>query len=334
MKNSGKRESNVVDIGSVTTGKLNAEVDELFKLPLAEFTSARNALAARLKQSGRANDANLVKTLSKPSVSAWTVNQLYWNHRKAFDSLLAAGQRIRKAQTSGLAGKGMRESLDARREVLVQLSDLATSLLTEAGHNPGPDTIRRVTTTLEAISALGSPADGPTLGRLSQDVDPPGFESLASFMAGAFTTKASSEPARTSSKVSVTAKSRETGTAKASRAVEDTRQARQLEEMRQARIVAAKLSLQAAKKSLADARANAQSLDIAQRKAHAEAKQAEKQVREAEERLKKANIVLEAATERAHAIAAEAEQAAKVANDSKRAVDKATKELEALFGES
>lgn len=327
MKSSGKRESNVVDIGSVTTGKLNAEVDELFKLPLADFTAARNALAARLKQSGRANDANLVKTLSKPSVSAWTVNQLYWNHRKAFDGLLAAGQRIRKAQTSGLGGKSMREALEARREVLVQLSDLATSVLTESGHSPGPDTIRRITTTLEALSALGSLEDGPTPGRLSQDVDPPGFESLASFMAGAFTTKA--EPARGSLKTA------STRAAKAARdAVEDTRQARQAEEMRQARIVAAKLSLQAAKKTLADARANAQSLDVAQRKAHAEAKQAEKQVREAEERLKKANVVSEAAAERAEAVAAEAEHAAKAAADAKRAVEKATKELETLFGET
>jgi hypothetical protein len=334
VKNSGKRESNVVDIGSVTTGKLNAEVDELFKLPLAEFTGARNALAARLKQSGRANDANLVKTLSKPPISAWTVNQLYWNHRKAFEALLAAGQRIRKAQTSGLAGKAMRESLDARREALVHLSDLATSLLTEAGHNPGLDTIRRVTTTLEALSALGSLEDGPTPGRLSQDVDPPGFESLASFMAGAFTTKAgagrsAAEPARSASKSASAGK--RSGNV---RAVEDAREARQLEEMRQARIVAAKLSLQAAKKSLAEARANAQSLDVAQRKAHAEAKQAEKQVREAEERLKKASVVSEAAAERAQAIAAEAEDAAEIAEDAKRAVEKATKELEALFGEN
>jgi hypothetical protein len=326
VKNSGKRESNVVDIGSVTTGKLNAEVDELFKLPLAEFTGARNALAARLKQSGRANDANLVKTLTKPSVSAWAVNQLYWNHRRAFDELIAAGQRIRKAQTSGVAGKGMRESLNARREVLVRLSDLAASLLSEAGHNPGPDTIRRITTTLEALSAVGSLEDGPTPGRLSQDVDPPGFESLASFMAGAYTPK--SEPARVASKTDGPR------AAKATReTVEDTRQARQVEEMRQARIVAAKLSLQAAKKTLADAHANAQSLDVAQRKAYAEAKQAEKQVREAEERLKKANVVGEAAAERAEAVAAEAEEAAKAAENAKRAVEKATKELETLFGE-
>jgi hypothetical protein len=328
VKTSGKRESNVVDIGSVTTGKLNAEVDELFKLPLAEFTGARNALAARLKQSGRANDANLVKTLTKPSISAWTVNQLYWNHRTAVDALLAAGQRIRKAQTSGLAGKGMRESLDARREVLVELSELATSLLTEAGHNPGPDTIRRITTTLEALSALGSLADGPILGRLTQDVDPPGFESLASFMAGAFTTKpAAGEPARKTGAAKATA-------ARDTRVVEDTRQARQLEEMRQARIVAAKLTLQAAKKSLADARATAQSLDVAQRKAHAEAKQAEKQVREAEERLKKANVVSEAAAERAQVVAGDAEEAAKAADAARRAVEKATKEHETLFAEN
>jgi hypothetical protein len=324
VKNSGKRESNVVDIGSVTTGKLNAEVDELFKLPLAEFTGARNALAARLKQNGRANDANLVKTLTKPSVSAWAVNQLYWNHRKEVDALRAAGQRIRKAQTSGF-GKGMRESLDARREVLVQLSDLATSLLSEAGHNPGPDTVRRITTTLEALSALGSVEDGPTLGRLSQDVDPPGFESLASFMAGAFTTKAE----RVSPSKTVGARASK-GTREAA---EDTRQARHAKEVRQARIVAAKLSLQAAKKSLADARADAQSLDVAQRKAHAEAKHADKQVREAEERLKKATVVSEAAAERAEAIAAEAQEAAKAAEVAKRAVEKATKELELLFGE-
>jgi len=59
------------------SGKLNDDVDELFKLPLAEFIDARNSLAKQLKQSGRTDDANLVKTLAKPSVSAWTVNQLY-----------------------------------------------------------------------------------------------------------------------------------------------------------------------------------------------------------------------------------------------------------------
>jgi len=286
--------------------KFNDEVDQLFKLPLAEFTGARNELAKRLKQSGRANDANLVKTLAKPSISAWTVNQLYWNHRDEFEQLLAAGRRFRKAQTSAATGKvaDMRESLDARREALVQLSDLASSLLQDTGHNPTAETIRRVTTTLEAISAL---SDGPTAGRLTQDVDPPGFESLASFVPAA-------------------AKIREAKPVKAS----DTRQ---LEQTRQARINAAKVSLQTAKKSLADARARAQSFEAAQKKAQAEVKLAEKQLREAEERFKRASAAAKVATQRSQSIEEEAREALKAVEDAKRDVEKASKELEALFGE-
>ena len=78
----------------------------------------------------------------------------------------------------------MRAALEARREALTHLSDLATSLLRDAGHNPAPDTIHRITTTLEGISAYASRSDAPRAGRLTHDVDPPGFESLASFPSG------------------------------------------------------------------------------------------------------------------------------------------------------
>ena len=159
------------------------DVDELFRLPLAEFTAARNTLATQLKKSGRGNEADFVKGLGKPSISAWAVNQLYWNHRDAFDQLIETGERIRQAQTSRLGRKvaDMRGALDARREALSTLSDLATELLRDAGHNPTHDTIRRITTTLEGMSAYASLPDGPRPGRLTQDVDPPGFESLGSF---------------------------------------------------------------------------------------------------------------------------------------------------------
>jgi hypothetical protein len=318
---SGK--SNVVEIGSAGRARLNDEVDELFKLPLTEFTDARNDLAKRLKQSGRLNDANLVKTLTKPSVSAWTVNQLYWNYRDEFETLLAAGQRVRKAQVSGSPSRltEMRAALDARREALVDLTELATSLLREGGSNPSLETVRRITTTLEAVSAL---ADGPTLGRLTQDVDPPGFESLASFMAGTGTVKASAKPARGSEKPASASPALQQKAAAA-------RESQRLEEMRQANIAAAKISLQAAKKSLADARTRAQSLESAQKKANADAKQTEKLLREAEERLKKAKTAAEAAAQRAGSIGDEVNEAAKAAENAKRAVENAAKELESLF---
>jgi len=327
-----KTDSNVVDIGSVSRAKLNDEVDELFKLPLAEFTDARNALAKKLKQSGRANDANLVKTLTKPSVSAWTVNQIYWQHPEEFNTLLATGQRVRKAQVSGSASKlaDMRAALDARREALVELSELASSLLREAGSNPSPETIRRITTTLEAISAL---ADGPTLGRLTQDVDPPGFESLTSFMAGTGTGKATQPSRSKASQPSAIASSSQRKATTTEARQKATRETQQLEELRQAKIAVAKISLQMAKKSLADARAKAQSFETAQKKANAEAKQAQKELREAEERFKKASAASEAAAERADDIAGQVAEATKSVEEAKRAVENASKELESLFRE-
>ena len=300
MRNSGN------DYGAKR--KLKDDVDELFKLPLAEFIGARNALAAQLKKSGQANDANLVKTLAKPSVSAWAVNQLYWNHRAAFDRLFAAGERFRQAQTSRLTRKvaDMRVALDARREALSQLADLATALLTDAGHNPSPDTIRRITSTLEAMSAYASVPDGPRPGRLTYDVDPPGFESLASFVPSA------REPAST-------------------RKPEPVSDTRELEETHKAKIAAAKVSLQEAKSLLAQARGRSQSFEAVQKKANAEAKEADKRRHEAEERLEKARAASEEAAQHARNIATEVEEAAKALEDAERSVKRASKELEELF---
>jgi hypothetical protein len=319
-------------------GKLNDEVDDLFRLPLAEFIDARNALAKRLKQSGRADDANLVKTLVKPSVSAWTVNQLYWNHRVAFDRLLGAGQRFHKAQASGAAGRlaDLRGSLDARREALMRLSELAESLLNDAGHSASPDMIRRITTTLEAISAHASASDGPTLGRLSQDVDPPGFELLASFVSGAGTTKEIAPRTSQKSAAAPASAPKTTRDAKQSeekRQLDEKRQAEQARKDRQLRIAATKLSLQAAKRSLVNARSRAQSLDAEQKKANAEVKEAEKRRRDAEELLKHASAAAEEAAKRARGVAEEATAAADAVEDARRTVEKETKELESLFSE-
>src|SRR5437870_627184 len=187
--------------------KLNDDIDALFKLPLTEFVGARKALAARLKQNGFVSEAEGVKALAKPSISAWTVNQLCWRDREAFDELIATGQRFRKAQTSGKM-VNMREALDARREALSHLSDLATEALRAAGHNPSLETLRRIATTLEALSVATSLSGRPTLGRLTHDIDPPGFASLGSFTPSAGITKRAAEPLHVSpSKKPVTSSS-------------------------------------------------------------------------------------------------------------------------------
>ena len=159
---------------------LEEDIDSLFGLPIAQFTAARNVLVARLRKDGRADDADRVKSLAKPSISAWAVNQLYWKHREAFDTLIAAGKQLRTAHTLQLTNKAAdtRGPSAVRREALATLLRLVDALLRDAGHSPTPETMRRISTTLDALSA-NALTPGVAAGRLIEDVEPPGFESLA-----------------------------------------------------------------------------------------------------------------------------------------------------------
>jgi hypothetical protein len=156
-----------------------AEIDALYRLPLAEFTPARNALAKLRKQRGDRGGADLVRALQKPSVSAWTVNQLWWRDRALFDELLAAGDAVRSAAQRGAGPAEQQEPQQRRRRALGALVKAAEQRLQEAGHGASATTIRRITTTLEACAAFGSRLPSPGPGRLGEDLDPPGFEVLA-----------------------------------------------------------------------------------------------------------------------------------------------------------
>ena len=326
--------------GNPSQGKVEDDVDALFRLPLAEFTSARNSLAARLKKDGQGNEAIRVKALVKPSITAWAVNQLYWMHREAFDRLIATSQRFRQAQSSLLAGKAadMRGPLEARHEALSELSLHATGLLREAGSNPTPDTIRRITATLEAMSAYASFPDDLAPGRLNHDVDPPGFEALGSFVPGAAIPKRKEEPARVipfrKGTAVTTPRQKEVPSRvvrQPSRVVrQPSREVRRIEETRQAKKAAAKASLQDARRVLVQARVELQRAEAAHKKANADAKAKEKQRREAETRFEKATAASADATRRAEGVAAEVEEAAHALQDAERTVEQASKKLESL----
>ena len=302
-------------------GDFEDDIDALFGLPLAEFTVARSALAAQLKQGGLCDEADRVKAMVKPSISAWAVNQLYRRHREPFDRLIATGQRFRQVQASQLAGKlaDMRVSGDARRKALSDLSRLAAALLRDAGHNATSDTMRRITTTLEAISACESLRDAPPPGRLTDDVDPPGFEALAALTAnGKMTEQAEGRtvvrPFRSSRRNEAPAGN-----------------VRELEETRQARIAAAKVSLQHAELVLNAVQARALGENTAMKKAAAAAKEAGKHKLDAEERFRKASAALEDAEQRARSVAAVAEETARAVEDAARNVEKAARELQSLL---
>lgn len=159
--------------------EVEAAVDRLFALPLGEFTAARNELAKERKASGKPEDAQWIKALPKPNISAWAVNQLWWNHRDSFAALLDAGERVRRTQEAG-AGPSEQQTAHAdRRAALRELMLAAETVLEAGGHGKAMNTLRRISTTLEAAAAHGDAQPRPGPGRLSDDLSPPGFEVLA-----------------------------------------------------------------------------------------------------------------------------------------------------------
>ena len=303
----------------------HAEIDMLFQARLSEFTAARNALAAKLKNEDDVEASERVKKFAKPPISAWVANQLYWRHRKAFDRLLAAGDQFRKAQAAQLAGKSadLRAPLDARRQALADLTTLAGGVLREAGHPAVPDTMRRILTTLEALATYGEHPDAPQAGRLTADVDPPGFEALAALVPrGVNRVGHAAAPPRVIpfNQPRRDPKKRK-GDAKAD--------ARRVEAERRAREAEARKALQEAERALTEARRAAERARSAMKDAAARAKAAEKAKAALESRFEKLSAAADSARQDARRVASQAEEAAQAVDDAERAVKKARADVEA-----
>jgi hypothetical protein len=148
------------------------EIDDLYKAPLQEFVQLRDALAKTLTGA----DARRVKSLTKPTLVPWAVNQLYWQARPVYDRLTTSGERLRAAQIAGLEGRptDLRKATEAHREALGEAVKRTTSLASRAGVRPDPDAL---TQTLEALSLTSRNIDAP--GRLTKPLQPAGFEALA-----------------------------------------------------------------------------------------------------------------------------------------------------------
>ncbi len=154
---------------------LDDQIDQLYQLPLAEFTAARNALA---KQVGPAGSA--IRQLEKPALAAWVVNQIYWRHRRDYDRLIVASGRLRAAQSRQLAGGNADVPTaeaahdDARRAVM----DLVRDVMRLAGDTASPATMTGISETLMAL-----PGE-ERVGRLTRPLKPLGFQALIGLMMG------------------------------------------------------------------------------------------------------------------------------------------------------
>jgi N-methylhydantoinase A/oxoprolinase/acetone carboxylase beta subunit len=149
-------------------------LDELYGLPLEEFTGARNRLAAELRSRGEREAAAWVAGLTKPSAAAWAVNQVMRTQRQDARDLLDAGGRLRKAHESiatGGAGaaRALREAAEAERVAVGRLSNAARGLVNARGRGLSETILERVTQTLHAIAADSEVRSLAAVGRLSRE---------------------------------------------------------------------------------------------------------------------------------------------------------------------
>lgn len=175
---------------------LERELDELYAADLSEFTRARNELAKRLKKEGAADEAALVAALKKPSVAVWAANQLAREARKEVDRLLDAGHRVRDAQRKALAegdASPLERAQKAQAASVRELVARGREILEERHGSASDAALERLGSTLRAASVDENGRELLARGRLTEELEPAGFEALASMSE---LLRSSSKPAR------------------------------------------------------------------------------------------------------------------------------------------
>jgi hypothetical protein len=135
------------------------EPDDLYGLPLDEFTAARNALARERPEA---------KELRKPTVAAHAVNQLARRHQDELEAFIVSAGRLRKAQ---LGSGDVAGETKAERVALSRLLQLAGEYAPASQQD-------RIRQTLQAAAVDDDAAEQVRTGCLERELEPGGFGSF------------------------------------------------------------------------------------------------------------------------------------------------------------
>jgi hypothetical protein len=173
---------------------LEEELDRLYALPLNEFTAARDDVAKRLRGEGERELADEVKRLRKPSVAVWLVNRLARERQVDVKRLLKAGEALAKAQA-----RATKEAFAAARSDEQHALERLALAARDAG--VGPQVADRAIQTLRAASLSEDGRDLLKRGRLTEELEPPGFEALVGMPAPKVTKPKAPQPRKKNRKL-------------------------------------------------------------------------------------------------------------------------------------
>jgi hypothetical protein len=189
--------------------------DALREAPPHEFVQARNALAARLAKSGKTAEARRVARLRRPSPVVWALNHAATSRAHELRALVAAVDRLRRAQL----GRGdPRAATEQYRTAFEPLVRGASQVLRDAAVRVSAALDRRIRSTLLAAVTDRRLRADLEAGRLAEEHADPGFAVLSGgpVPAGLLRDRPGSRPAAPARPASVPA-TRSSSSAAASR---------------------------------------------------------------------------------------------------------------------
>ena len=147
---------------------LESVADELYGLPPAEFTAARNA---------RAKQAPEAKKLTKPSVAAWAINQFARQRGDELDAVFSLGEQLREAQDE-LDSATLRSLGSQRRTLITAMAQRVATLASDLGSPVGASAVLEIEQTLQAAMADPRAADALRTGRLIRSLSTDGLDEV------------------------------------------------------------------------------------------------------------------------------------------------------------
>jgi hypothetical protein len=269
-------------------------VDELYGLPLDEFTPRRDELAKELRATAKRDEAAWVKALRKPSAAAWLANQLARTQKSDTRRMLERGDGLRVTQERALARQASREELAGATqeyaEAVRMLLSKAPGFLDRRGAPPSQITLERAAETLRATLLDDVARAGFAAGRLTR-------EHRAAGLGFAASGRATAAPAGPRETTKPDKRAKAGATAATAKEVE-----RRAQERARARAAATE----------ARSRHRARQRDVSE--AQRDVRQAERELERAQRRLERAKQALERARDKEAGAGKRVEQAEASAN--------------------
>jgi hypothetical protein len=240
-------------------------VDRLYAAPLDEFVARRKELASALRAAGDVAGSKVVAAASKPSRTAWALNQVARRRPELVRAVFEARTRAASAQASS---QDLRAMAHAFRERLAELVQAAGEAAREDGTELTIAQGRRISASVQAAAGAEDAEVRERLiaGRLVADIDVD--DPFAGFEVG---------PPREKPAHHERERQPDPRELEKARQREQERQARELEK--------ARAKVAALEEEAREARAAARDAEVAARRAQAEAERLRRTVEAVEKKL-------------------------------------------------